>query len=230
MPGSPAAGPRCRRSCPGEREPEAIVRGSGRIGDTSMPTKRIGKGGEPGIGAVSSRRPCRRRADGRRAARERPRTARRRGHTRSRAPSVQAGTYPPRPFASSTAPFIAPTPRKPRITSGALSTAQPRAVSTQPSAPTPKPRDDGNPPEPVHQPSRRQRGERPGRDEDRGPAYLIPVTRTSVIVATATASWSTPERSRRQSESRTVLRRTGCEMAVIEQFNQPRPELLRAAV
>ena len=57
---------------------------------------------------------------------------------------------------------------------------------------------------------------------------LIPVTRTSVIVATATASWSTP--SRRQSESRTVLRRTGCEMAVIEQFNQPRPELLRAAV
>jgi len=37
----------------------------------------------------------------------------------------------------------------------------------------------------------------------------IPVTRTSVIVATATASWSTPDRSRRQRLKRMVLRRTG---------------------
>ena len=41
--------------------------------------------------------------------------------------------------ARSTAPFIAPTPRKPRITSGAESTTQPSAVSTQPTVPTTKP-------------------------------------------------------------------------------------------
>ena len=95
------------------------------------------------------------------------------------------------------------------------------------------PRDDGNPPEPVHQPSAGSAASAPAVMKIAGPRPRIdsiPVTRTSVIVATATASWSTPERSRRQSESRTVLRRTGCEMAVIEQFNQPRPELLRAAV
>ena len=41
--------------------------------------------------------------------------------------------------ANSTAPFIAPTPTNPRITSGALSTTHPSAVSKQPSMPTTKP-------------------------------------------------------------------------------------------
>ena len=50
----------------------------------------------------------------------------------------------------------------------------------------------------------------------------MPVTRTSVIVATATASWSTPDRTTRHAPRRAVLRRTG--YATVEQFNQPRPK------
>src|SRR5207245_632287 len=53
---------------------------------------------------------------------------------------------------------------------------------------------------------------------------------TSVIVATATASWSTPERMSRQALSRTVLRQTGCEITAIEQFNQPGAKLPPSAV
>src|SRR5439155_26585419 len=50
----------------------------------------------------------------------------------------------------------------------------------------------------------------------------IPVTMTSVTVATDTSSWSTPESRKRQALRRTVLRPTGYELlAAIEQFNQP---------
>ena len=48
----------------------------------------------------------------------------------------------------------------------------------------------------------------------------MPVTRTSVIVPTATASWSTPESRTRQTLRRTVFRRIGYEGAAIGQFNQ----------
>ncbi len=115
--------------------------------------------------------------------------------------------------AKSTAPFIAPTPTNPRITSGALSTTHPSAVSKQPSMPTTKPPaiTGTRPKRSIRRPAgsaaaapavRKMAGPRPRIDS-------IPVTRTSVIVATATASCSTPESRTRQRPSSAVLRRTG---------------------
>ena len=69
-----------------------------------------------------------------------------------------------------TPPFIAPTPMKPRITSGALSARQPSAVSAQPTAPIDEAAgDDRNAAEAIHQASGRKRGERARREEDRRP-------------------------------------------------------------
>jgi hypothetical protein len=47
----------------------------------------------------------------------------------------------------------------------------------------------------------------------------IPVTRTSVIVATATASWMTPDRVTRQRLSRIVLRLICFALATADAFN-----------
>ena len=98
---------------------------------------------------------------------------------------------------SSTAPFIAPMPTNPRITSGARSSTHPSAVRTQPQKPTTKPPEmtGMRPRRSINRPAgsaasapavRKIAGPRPRIDS-------IPVTRTSVIVATATASCSTPE-------------------------------------
>ena len=119
--------------------------------------------------------------------------------------------------ASRTAPFIAPTPTKPRTTSAdAVDRAAERRQRRIRAAPIAKP--------PAITGTRPIRSiSRPAGRAARAPAVRkiagpspridsIPVTRTSVIVATATASWRTPERTSRQSESRNVLRRTGYEM------------------
>ena len=72
--------------------------------------------------------------------------------------------------ASSTAPFIPPTPRKPRTTSGAESTTHPSAVSRQPTIPTTNPPDEhGNAAVAIHEPTSGQSGERPRGQEDRRP-------------------------------------------------------------
>ena len=132
--------------------------------------------------------------------------------------------------ASSTAPFIPPTPRKPRITSGAESATQPSAVSTQPTAPTTNP--------PAITGTRPWRSmSRPAGSAASAPAVMkiagprpridsIPVTRTSVIVATATASCRTPESVTRQSASRTVLRLI-CRELVTSRAYPPTPRFQR---
>src|SRR5262245_52763251 len=112
--------------------------------------------------------------------------------------------------ASSTPPFIAPTPTKPRITSGALATRQARPASAQPTAPV------ANPPAITGTRPRRSM-RRPAGSAASAPAVRkiagpspridsIPVTRTRVIVATATASWRTPESVTRHRLRKTVLR------------------------
>ena len=61
----------------------------------------------------------------------------------------------------------------------------------------------------------------------------MPVTRTSVTVATATASWTMPERHVRVAASRTVFRRIGkpsTKPTLSERRSQPRPKRCRAAV
>ena len=171
---SGAAGVRRRRApgaSPARSSSSAIVRGSGRIARARMsPTTHIAAAANHGMTSVSSSRslPGEQRTEDERA-RARRRRAHRRGRTRSRAPSRSGGYMSAAAVrASSTAPFIAPTPRKPRITSGALSSdAAERRQHAADRADDEAARDHGNAPEPVHQPSGRQRRERPGGEEDR---------------------------------------------------------------
>ena len=98
--------------------------------------------------------------------------------------------------ASRTPPFMAPTPTKPRTTSEALSTTHPSAVIRQATTPMTKPPaiTGTRPNRSISRPAgsaatapavRKIAGPRPRIDS-------TPVTRTRVIVATATASCSTP--------------------------------------
>ena len=150
------------------------------------------------------------------------RGARRRGARGEPGPRARLRQRPER---RPRAPFIAPTPRKPRITRVAESTRQPSAVSTQPIAPTTKPPaiTGTRPMRSMRRPAgnaasaaavMRMAGPRPRIDS-------IPVTRTSVIVATATASCRTPERVTRQSASRIVFTLI-CRDVATGRFNQPR--------
>ena len=115
--------------------------------------------------------------------------------------------------ASSTVPFATPTRAKPRMTSGAVPQRQPSAVVDVPATPTTQPTaSTGTRPRvSISRPAgnaasapavRKMAGPRP-----RIPS--IPVTTTSVVVATATTSWIVPERQTSTPESRSVLRRTG---------------------
>ena len=116
--------------------------------------------------------------------------------------------------ASSTVPLETPISMNPGITSSHVSAAEPAAASTQPATP--------------HRQPAASTGTRPRRSIARpagsaasaadarntaGPSPRIdsmPVTRTSVIVATATTSCSIPERHVRVAARSTVERRTMC--------------------
>ena len=213
----------------------AIVRGSGRmVSARNTPTRAIADAANQGTTSVSSSRslPAKsgRKTSGPSAA---PKSAPKSTYEIARARRSGGYMSAAAVRASRTAPFIAPTPTKPRTTAAELSTAQPTAVSAHPAAPIAKP-----PAITVTRPIRSI--SRPAGRAARAPAVMkiagprpridsMPVTRTRVIVATATASWRTPERTTRQALRRKVLRRTGCARGSIEQFNHPGPELPDAA-
>jgi hypothetical protein len=115
--------------------------------------------------------------------------------------------------ASSAIPIALPTATNPRMSNGADSIPQASAVSRQPATPRPKPpaRTGTRPKRSISLPAgsaltapetRKIAGPRP-----RIPS--IPVTSTSDVVATATPSWSIPERAASDDASSRVLRLTG---------------------
>ena len=115
--------------------------------------------------------------------------------------------------ASRIVPCAIPTSAKPGITSAAVSTLQPSAVVRQPAIPaTHPPASTGTRP---YRSIRRPAGSAaraPAVRKIAGPSPRIPsisVTRTSVTVPTATASWTMPESDVSVAASRIVLRRTG---------------------
>ena len=148
------------------------MRGSGRIRSAiASPTTHIAAAANQGMTSVSSSRslPANsgRKTSGPSAA---PKSAPKRTYEIARAFFSSGYMSAAAVRASRTAPFIAPTPTNPRITSGALSTTQPSAVSRHADHPDDEAAcDHRDPTEPVHQPSRGQRGERAGGQEDRRP-------------------------------------------------------------
>ena len=170
------------------------MRGSGLISSAIVsPTTHIAAAANQGMTSVSSSKslPAKsgRKTSGPRAA---PNSAPKRTYEIARAFLSSGYMSAAAVRASSTAPFIAPMPMNPRITSGALSATQPSAVNTHPTIPTTKPPaiTGTRPTRSISRPAgsaasapavRKIAGPRPRIDS-------IPVTRTSVIVATATAS------------------------------------------
>ncbi len=148
------------------------MRGSGRIASVrTSPTTHIAAAASHGTTSVSSSRsfPANsgRNTSGPSAA---PNSAPKRTYEIARALRDSGYMSATAVRARSTAPFIPPTPRKPRTTSGAESATQPSAVSTQPTAADDEPsRDDGNAPVAVHETAGGQRGERARGQEDRRP-------------------------------------------------------------
>ena len=179
---------------PARSSSSAIVRGSGRIASARMsPTTHIAAAASHGTTSVSSSMsfPANsgRNTSGPSAA---PNSAPKRTYEMARALRDSGYMSATAVRERSTAPFIPPIPRKPRTTSGAESATHPSAVSKQPTAPTTNPPaiTGTRPYRSMSRPAgsaasapavRKIAGPRPRTDS-------IPVTRTSVIVATAAAS------------------------------------------
>ena len=115
--------------------------------------------------------------------------------------------------ASRIVPCATPTSAKPATTSAAESSSQPSAVVRQPAMPGEAAAGEHrHAAVAVHQPAGGSAASAPAVRKIAGPRPRIPsipVTSTSVTVATATASWTIPESDVSVAASRNVLRRTG---------------------